>query len=318
MTSVSLITQARSSRGVSYYLRLVATWFCFIVFGTSGLLLGVTIVPLVWILSRSRERRTARMRWLVHQAFRGFINLMGWCRGITCSVAGNERLGRPGQLIVANHPTLVDVVLLLASTPGAGCVVKRAIWRNPLTAAVVRGAGYLPNSPTDEMILKAAELLSRGESLIIFPEGTRSVAGQPLTFHRAAANIALRSAKVVTPVFLHVNPPALSKALPWYQVPVTCPHLSLRVGDDIDPAQFRGRSLPVCLAGAQSATDANLCGQACGDLELAGPGVGRPGFANTCETRNPYFRKSARRWSGCSNLTGQASPWTPGSTKTWR
>ena len=68
--------------------------------------------------------------------------------------------------------------------------------------------------------------------------GTRTQPGQAPAFHRGAAAIALRGAKIVTPVIIKVSPTTLTKAEPWYRIPHRRVHFSFRVGADIDPQTF--------------------------------------------------------------------------------
>jgi 1-acyl-sn-glycerol-3-phosphate acyltransferase len=79
----------------------------------------------------------------------------------------------------------------------------------------------------------------------MFPEGTRTTPGQPPVFHRGAAAIALRGARIVTPVFITVVPTTLTKAEPWYHIPWRRVMVRLRVGDDIDPAAFDHAPMPI-------------------------------------------------------------------------
>ncbi len=51
---------------------------------------------------------------------------------------GAERLGRPGQIILANHPSLIDVVFLIGFTPQATCIVKEALFPQPAHAVAGR------------------------------------------------------------------------------------------------------------------------------------------------------------------------------------
>lgn len=236
---VSSATSA-SGRGDAFVWRLAGTGLSFALFGLGGFVLGVAVVPLLMLLPGSARSRRHRVRGLVRLAFRGFVGFMHVLGVLTYDLRGFDRLGRPGQLIVANHPSLIDVVFLLAFVPGADCVVKSALWRNPAMALVVRGAGYVPNHPTDLMIQRAATALEEGQALVMFPEGTRTRPGQPLRFHRGAASVAVRAARAVTPVFIAVDPTTLTKAHPWYRVPARRPHFSLRVGDDLDPGLFSG------------------------------------------------------------------------------
>jgi 1-acyl-sn-glycerol-3-phosphate acyltransferase len=228
-----------------YYLRVVTTGLSFLLFGVVGTFLGVVVVPLLVAMPGPRAERRARVRRMVRLAFRSLVGFMNQTGCMSYAFSGAEFLGRPGQLVIANHPSLIDIVLLIAFVPGAACVVKRAAWRNPSMVVAVHGAGYVANSPTESMIEKASALLGTGECLIMFPEGTRTVPGRSVHFHRGAASVALRTARVVTPVFIDVRPSHLSKAVPWYRVPARRPHYSVSVGPDIDPAPYRDRPLPV-------------------------------------------------------------------------
>jgi 1-acyl-sn-glycerol-3-phosphate acyltransferase len=228
-----------------YAWRLVGTALSFTTFGLAGLLLGGIALPLSRLVPLSPQRRRQFGGRVVSASFRVFVRVMHVCRLLTYEIRGRERLGRPGQLILANHPSLVDVVFLIGFTPRAGCVVKAAFWRNPFTRGVVASAGYVPNAPTDEMVEGAARALEEGQALIMFPEGTRTTPGQPLDFQRGAAVVALRAARVITPVYITVDPTTLTKREPWYRIPIRRPHFSLVVGEDIDPGPFRdGRPPP--------------------------------------------------------------------------
>jgi 1-acyl-sn-glycerol-3-phosphate acyltransferase len=244
MMAPTVRTAARPFRDL-YYVRLATTGLGFLLFGVGGVLLGIVVVPLLLAVPGRGAARRLRVRRMIQLAFRFFAGFMHHSGAISFSVAGAERLGRPGQLIVANHPSLIDIVLLIAHTPAAGCVVKREAWRNPAMGIGVTAAGYVPNAPTDVMIEHAAALLTAGECLVMFPEGTRTVPHAAMRFHRGAASVALRAARIVTPVFICVEPPSLTKQAPWYQLPDPRAHFALRVGRDIDPADFRKGPLPI-------------------------------------------------------------------------
>jgi len=228
----------------TYLWRIFATGACFALFGMGGLILGLLVFPATLLIPGGPGRRRARMRRLVQRALRLFVRVMTGVRAISCEFHGVERLGRTGQLIIANHPTLVDVVLIVAFTPAPCCVVKSALFRNPFTRGVVRAAGYISNSPTDEMIHGAVAALRSGDSLVMFPEGTRTRPGQPLRFARGTASIAVQAADVLTPVYVRCEPLLLPKFAPWYRVPPRRPHFTLEVGEDIDLAAYRGLQPP--------------------------------------------------------------------------
>ena len=58
-------------------------------------------------------------------------------------IKGLEKLNRPNQLVLANHPTLIDIVFLISRMPFAGCIVKEKLWHNPFIKASVINAGLI-------------------------------------------------------------------------------------------------------------------------------------------------------------------------------
>ncbi|KAF1026281.1 MAG: hypothetical protein GAK37_02697 [Pseudomonas sp.] len=236
---MELATQALAPKPRSaYYWRLFATALSFVVFGIGGLCLRVMVFPLLACLPGNAERHRQRARHTISWLFWCFVQLMYRTGILTYSVEGAEKLGRPGQMIIANHPSLIDVVFLIGLIRQANCVVKQSLFQNPFTRAPVTEAGYIGNDGSVDMLDTAAGSLQAGQTLIIFPEGTRTSPGQPPAFHRGAAAIALRGASVITPVVITVSPTTLTKAEPWYRIPHRKFHFSLRVGADIDPQAF--------------------------------------------------------------------------------
>lgn len=227
--------------------RLVFTGLSFVLFGLGGLVLRLVCFPLVALLKRDPLQQRCAARWLINRAFYCFVEFMRRTGVITYSIDHPERLGRPGQMIMANHPSLIDVVLLIACLRDTNCVVKESLWHNPFTRGPVRAAGYISNDASIDMIEKTAAALREGQTLVIFPEGTRTTPGQMPVFHRGAAAIAIRSAASVTPVVIRVSPTTLTKAEPWYSIPQRRVHFSLSVGEDIDPQEY-ARAAPAPIA----------------------------------------------------------------------
>ena len=227
----------------TYFWRILVTGTCFALFGIGGLILGLLVFPAL-LLWPDEARRRARTRSLVQRAFRLFVATMSGLGGIRYEFRGSERLGRPGQLIIANHPTLIDVVLIVAFTPAPACVVKAALFANPFTRRVVQAAGYISNLPTDAMIEGSVAALRSGDSLVMFPEATRTRPGQAMHFHRGVARVAVQGAAVLTPIYISVDQPFLHKTQPWYRVPPRRPNLLIEVGDDIDLTPFRHELAP--------------------------------------------------------------------------
>ncbi len=232
-------------RNLNYYWRLVATAFAFSLFGFGGVVVPVVALPVLYLLPGGVHRRQVRARWLVHRTFRIFIQIMRGLHVMTWEVSGAEKLQRPGILVLANHPTLLDVVFLVAFIPNADCIVKSRLLANPAMRGFVRLTGYITNDSGARLLDSARQSLAAGSALVLFPEGTRTRPGADLVFQRGAANIVVRTGVQPTPVIIRCDPPTLSKQHKWYHIPPRKFHLSFRVLDDIDVSRFKALSATV-------------------------------------------------------------------------
>jgi 1-acyl-sn-glycerol-3-phosphate acyltransferase len=203
------------SRGLIRTLRVAATGFCFLVFGLGALVLAGALLPLS-LLGPSTRERVAR-RW-IRRAFRLFTRVGSALRLWDVRFTGMEHLDGRAQLIVANHPTLLDVVFLLSQVE-ADCVVKKEAWRNPVLRGIVTAAGYVPNDRGRDLITACSRRIAAGRSVLLFPEGSRSPARGLREFRRGAARIAVETGCPVLPVVARCEPPALMKGQAWYALP---------------------------------------------------------------------------------------------------
>ncbi|QEI07625.1 1-acyl-sn-glycerol-3-phosphate acyltransferase [Pigmentiphaga aceris] len=219
--------------------RWLATASSFALFGLGGLVLTLLVFPLLRLMTRNPLTRRRWTRLIINRLFHRFIRYMRVSGALTYSIDGAERLGRPGQMVIANHPSLLDVVFVIAQIRDSNCIVKSALWDNPFTRGPVSSAGYISNDSSLDMLEEAIDVLKDGQTLIVFPEGTRTTPGVAPSFHRGAAAIALRGAQVITPLIISVEPGGLQKNQPWYRIPARRMHFHLRVGTDIDPAVYR-------------------------------------------------------------------------------
>lgn len=217
--------------------RVAAAGLSFSAFGLGALFISATLFPLLHVTTLDRGRAHRRCQFVVHLSFRMFIWLIQALGVMTYERYGSARLrGVSGTLVVANHPTLVDVVCIIAMLPTALCVVKRAAWSNPFLAGVMWATGYIQDEDPMRLVAACAQSLEDGNNLVVFPEATRSVPGQPLRLRRGAASIIRVSRNAFIPVIITCKPPYLTKREKWYQIPVDRVHLKITIGDRVDPS----------------------------------------------------------------------------------
>lgn len=126
---------------------------------------------------------------------------------VTITVEGLEHL-QPGQTYVfaANHRSQFDIFVLLATLPGDfGWVAKKSLFYIPIFGQAM---GRLGNISIDRENLQeairslnhAAEMVKRGRSLVVFPEGTRATSRELLPFKKGVFIMALKAGKPIVPI----------------------------------------------------------------------------------------------------------------------
>ena len=167
-------------------------WTTFLLFGLVALVL-MLIVP-----GMDRRRRIARQTGRIAFAF----------MGIRLRTVGLERLPAERCIVVANHASYLDGVVLMATLPPRfGFVIKKEMDRVPLASQLLRriGSAFVDRTNRHKGAMDARRVLRRaneGQSLVFFPEGTFSKRPGLLRFHTGAFATAARAGCTVVPVLI--------------------------------------------------------------------------------------------------------------------
>lgn len=215
--------------------RFIITAFGFILFGLIGFLINLLLIPIAYREQSLNKRKCIRR--FVTSTWRCFCYYLTITGCVKAEFHGFDRLGQKGQLLLANHPSLLDVVFILSRVNEANCIVKADLLKNPSMANQIRACGYLLNEENIDFVEKLNTVLQE-ECLLIFPEGTRTAWDNKISFHRGAVSIGLRSAKVIIPIIVRMTPPNFKKGQPWYQIPIKMPIYQFIVGEDIYPQDW--------------------------------------------------------------------------------
>ena len=227
---------------INYLWRLFGTGISFFLFGAVGVFFWGMLFPLIEkFLGKGIQKKLAS-RVLMHRICRIYMGFMRTIGILGYEVRGGGQINAPGRLVIANHPSLLDIVFLIAQIRNATCIVKPALAANPFMRIPIHAVGYVYAEEPEALVELCAGELREGCSLIIFPEGTRTTPGKPIKFRRGAAAIALQSKAKILPVYISCSPTTLTKREKWYQIPRRKFILSLYVGDDIDVSETEGNA----------------------------------------------------------------------------
>lgn len=202
--------------------------------GLICLLWTVIALPLQWLLPADAGRRCGRRGIFVgFRCYTWTLRAMGIFK-LDLQVLRALRDGPP-VVIAPNHPSLIDALFIVAHVPNVACIMKSAVGNNVLLGAGARLARYIGNEPTRMMIADAVAELRRGNSVLLFPEGTRTVQApiNPLT--ASVAIIARRANAPVQTLLIEQSNALLSKQRSlwsWQPLPVV---YRMRLGRRFEP-----------------------------------------------------------------------------------
>ena len=169
---------------------------------------------LLWLLSMPFDRR----RWAMHRFTSFWASLYTWLNPAwRVTIEGRERLHRgTPAVLVANHLSLLDILVLFRMQSHFKWVSKLENFRVPVIGWNMTLCGYIPLRRGDSasirtMMRQCDETLASGSSIVMFPEGTRSANGRLRRFLPGAFQIATRNRVPIQPIVIRGTSDALPK-----------------------------------------------------------------------------------------------------------
>lgn len=217
------------------YWRIFATGLLFILFGIGGTFLTVLLAPILMVTRDGKTRRKYGKK-LLQRSLQLFLWGMQFLGVMEVHVESIQRLKSGRRLILANHPSLIDAVILIPLIENPNGIIKSSLFKNPSMFGLAKISGLICNQDGHELIRKAIESISSGDNLLIFPEGTRTKELNKVSFKPGAAYIAIKGQINITPVFISTSEPFLRKGFSWYDVPLKKPIFNIFFGDEVEVA----------------------------------------------------------------------------------
>jgi len=210
-------------------MRRLLSWFTlgyeYLVFHLALILAAVTLLTwsvLAAISSLVLPRRIGTVfgRLMLMAMCRVFLRMLTLTGQVKLDLGVLDVLYDERSLIIApNHPSLLDVVLMLSRLPHAICIMKAELWEHVFLSRAVSLARYIRNDSATSMVRLASAAVRAGGQLLIFPEGTRTTRSPVNAFKGGFALIAKNAGVPVQTVFIESNSRFLSKGWPLFRKP---------------------------------------------------------------------------------------------------
>lgn len=229
-----------------YLYRLIVKNLSYILFGIGTFLIVLFVFPILRLVWHNKEVFRKKGQVFIADVLNICIHIMAFFRISTYEVSDLKALRNlKSCVIVANHPSLLDVIYTFAFVKQADCIIRAGLKNSPVSG-IVKPLYISNDGDFDEMVKDAKKSLESGSNLIIFPEGTRTPRHGTNPYKKGAARIALECGCNVQP--LHIgggDKYGLGKHDPFYLVHPThkyhykftvLPQISIDKYKDLAPA----------------------------------------------------------------------------------
>lgn len=107
------------------------------------------------------------------------------------------------SIIICNHQSWLDLMFVMMTTPKMIILTNDWVWNNFIFGSIIKYANFYPiSNGIDETVAHVNKMVKQGYSVLVFPEGTRSMDCSILHFHKGAFYIAEQLNLDIIPFFL--------------------------------------------------------------------------------------------------------------------
>ena len=225
------------------YFRSLVVILSFAFFGAGALVINYFIFPAINLFAKKEQARRYCCN-VIHKTWKFFCILIEKTGSVRIVVSNPEKLKNiRGKIITANHPSFIDIVILIGLLPNTLCMAKKEIKKNIFMGNIVKSL-YLINDEDNERLLReSSQILCAGYNIVIFPTGTRTEEGEPLKLHKGAALMALHNHADIIPIHIDCDYKFLAKNHKIYDAGERVVTYTLTVNDEIKIENFTKQDL---------------------------------------------------------------------------
>lgn len=175
-------------------------------------------------------------RAAISSVYRGFWTCAQWLGVMRIDYTALDVLSHDaGLIIAANHPSMLDALLIVARVPRGVCIMRASLMRNPFLGPGARLARYILNDSPRRMIRSCVANLKEGGQLVLFPEGTRTIRAPINRFRPGITLIAYLAQVPIQTVIIEADTPYLGKGWPIWRAPEFPMVIRARLGQRFAP-----------------------------------------------------------------------------------
>ena len=220
-------------------IRGILLLFCFFLYGIGSIFIGYFIIPIINIFVKTEKERFEKSLFYVSKAWLLLIIIMKFLNLIEIKVNDLEKLKNLKEsIIVATHPSYIDVVILGALIPNTTGFAAEKLLNNIYMQNIVKSAFLISGKEIDELTEDTKKILEYGYNVVVFPSGVRHKRDEFPKIRKGAALIAYKTKKNIIPIKMTTTVDFLQKDEPAYQAGEKTSVYEITVLDAINTEEF--------------------------------------------------------------------------------
>lgn len=231
-----------------YYYRLLCKLFFLVVFGIGTIFLSIMVIPSCKLLLHPKSKYRYYIRFIAHKGLAGIAKIIRALGFMSINVDKEDILkGLRSAIVVSNHPAYADSFVMVALLPHTSIIPKTSLSKRNIFQILMKEI-YMPNSmPFEEMLERAKDDFENGNTLLIYPEGTRSTPYGQNYYKKGAARLSLATGVPIIPVYIGGNAKkGMGKGDKILEVNPTRQYIyNLYVKEPVYPSEFKDLPEPI-------------------------------------------------------------------------
>ena len=214
--------------------------FCIALLGIGAVVLRYTamIFPAVFIKDENKKIKTCSD--ILRKAWVFYLGILKLFRIAEIHIEDFDKIKNiKNSIIISTHPSLLDIVILIANIPYTTCFAAEKIGRNPFFRPMADLLFVLESRNIDEWLEKSMMFLNRGFNIVIFPMGSRHQLYEHPKIRKGAMLLAQKSGKNIVMLKIENDFDFLAKSRPAYRISRKIVSYKVSYLDEINTEELR-------------------------------------------------------------------------------
>lgn len=175
------------------FIRSVLVLLSFVIFGIGAIFLNFIIFPMANFFLKDKQLLYFYSD-IIHNTWKWFVRILIFFKIIKLNITDLDNIKQIKQkIIVATHPSFIDILILIALIPRTTCIVKYSLSKNPILFNLVNSIFIMEDESLEKLKEHTKKMIDNGFNVVIFPMGIRHRRNEFPKIKKGAATIAMNA-----------------------------------------------------------------------------------------------------------------------------